>query len=64
MYSIEAKLYRENNISVYNDFGYLWSDLSLRCICLSSKHSEQNPFRFLTSRRDKRVKEKCPLMGP
>jgi len=64
MYAIQAKLYRENIISVCNDFGNLRSDLSLRCICLSSKHSEQNPFRFLTSRHDKRVKEACSLMGP
>jgi len=57
MYAILAELYRENNISVCNDFGNLWSGLSLRRICLSSKHSEQIPFRFLTSRHDKRVKE-------
>jgi len=64
MYGIWAKLYRGNNINVCNDFGNWWSGLSLRCICLSSKHSEQNPFRFLTSRHDKRVKEECSLMGP
>jgi hypothetical protein len=61
MYGIQAKLYRENNISVCNDFFNLRPVLSLRCICLNSKHGEQNPFRFLTSRHDKRVKEKCSL---
>jgi hypothetical protein len=56
MYGIQAKLYRENNVNVCNDFGNLWSGLSLKCICLSSKHSAQNPLRFLTSRHDKRLK--------
>jgi len=64
IYGIQAKLYRENSISVCNYFGNWWPGLSLRCICISSKLSEQNPFRFLTSRHDKRAKEECSVMGP